>query len=97
MKTMSKVLKNYNNEKLLEALKDRDDIFNSIKDEITEFNYTDEQLKIFDNLNKLTQFQKDLLYLSSTMSVYKISDLYGVSPSLLYRYLRSIQEILNKK
>lgn len=95
---MAKIIHAYNNKELITKLKDRDAIYNSIKDEINGYDYSDEQLKVLNNISKLTQFQKDLLYLSSQESVYDIArDLYKVSPSLLYKELRNIQKILNNK
>lgn len=88
---MAKIKHSYSNNELLEELKDRDSIYDSIKNEVNGYKYNDEELKILDNLEKLTQFERDLLYLSSKMSVYDVADLYGVSPSLLYRNLRNIQ------
>lgn len=93
--TTMKIDKGYNNEALVAALADRDKIYASITSEIDIYRYSDEQLKILENLEKLTQFQKDLLYLSSKMSVCDIAPLYGVSASLIYRYLREIQKILH--
>lgn len=93
---MSKIKKAYSNEALVEALKDRDTVYNSIKKEINEYNYDDEELEVFKKFDNLTQFQKDLLYLSSTMGVYSVADLYGVSATLLYHHLREIKKILHK-
>lgn len=93
---MSKLNKAYSNEALVEALKERDSVYESIKGEINGYDYSDEDLLVFEKFDNLTQFQKDLVYLSSKMSVYDVADLYGVSASLLYKHLREIQKLLHK-
>lgn len=90
---MAKLHKAYENKKLIEALKDRDSVYDSVLSNVNA--YDDEQLAVLSNISKLTQFQKDLLYLSSQMSVYDVADLYAVSASLLYSHLRDIQKILH--
>lgn len=93
---MSKLHKSYNNQDLLDALKDRDSVLESIKGEINGYDYSDEELEVLDKFENLTPFQKDLVYLSSQISVYDVADLYDVSASLLYKHLREIKQILHK-
>lgn len=90
---MSKLKTAYNNQELLDALKDRDGVIEDILKYYTR-NMSDDELDVIDRFNKLTQFQKDLLYLSSTMSMYDASKLYGTSASILYKNLREIHKIL---
>lgn len=90
-----KVDKAYSNQALIEALKDRDEIYEALLEKCSDGNLYDdkEQIRI-NKIKSLTQFQKDLLYLSSKMSVYEIAPLYSVSARYLYNHLKIIKDIL---
>lgn len=87
--------KAYSNQALLDALKNRDELYNTIINETSNgYIYDDKQQRRIKRIKSLTQFQKDLLYLSSQMSVYKVAELYGVSARYLYNHLKLIDDIL---
>ena len=88
-----KVDKAYNNKDLLDALKDRDKTYEDILN-YADKDYSDEEIIKLNKIKNLTQFQKDLLYLSSKMSVYDIADLYSVSARYLYNHIKIIKDIL---
>lgn len=77
-----------NNEKLLTALSDRNDVIDSINQYA---NYDDEQLLKLKKFNNLTQFEKDLLYLCSIHKVIEVAKLYGCSRQYIYKLLNKIQ------
>lgn len=76
------------NEKLLSALKDRNDVIDSINQYT---NYDDEQLLKLKKFNNLTQFEKDLLYLCSIHKVIEVAKLYGCSRQYIYKLLNKIK------
>lgn len=76
------------NEKLLSALKDRNDVIDSINQSS---NYDDEQLLKLKKFNNLTQFEKDLLYLCSIHKVIEVAKLYDCSRQYIYKLLNKIQ------
>lgn len=85
-------MKQIDNEQLKLALSDRDNIISAIN-EATD--YDDEQLLKLQKFNNLTQFEKDLLYLCSTMdSVIEVSKLYSCSRQYIYKLLNKIQQKL---
>ena len=85
-------MKQIDNEQLKLALSDRDNIISAIN-EATD--YDDEQLLKLKKFNNLTQFEKDLLYLCSTMdSVIEVSKLYSCSRQYIYKLLNKIQQKL---
>ena len=79
------------NEKLLSALKDRNDVIDSINQYT---NYDDEQLLKLKKFNNLTQFEKDLLYLCSIYKVIEVAKLYECSRQYIYKLLHKIQNKL---
>lgn len=79
------------NEKLLSALKDRNDVIDSINQSS---NYDDEQLLKLKKFNNLTQFEKDLLYLCSIYKVIEVAKLYECSRQYIYKLLHKIQNKL---
>lgn len=79
------------NEKLLSALKDRNDVIDSINQYS---NYDDEQLLKLKKFNNLTQFEKDLLYLCSIYKVIEVAKLYECSRQYIYKLLHKIQNKL---
>jgi uncharacterized protein YjcR len=86
-----KIPKAYNNDNLLTALKDRDDIFKSM---IEENDFDDEQLKQLNKYLSLSQFHRDLLYLTSIMKIKDICELYAVSHTHIYNQIKKIKTIL---
>ena len=93
---MSKINKAYNNTELLEALKDRGAIYQSLVDEIPTQDYSDEQIIRILSYNTLSQFEKDLLYLVSQHPVTEVAALYGVSKTIIYNKLHLIQNKLKQ-
>lgn len=91
---MSKINKAYNNTELLEALKERSAIYQSIVDEIPTQDYDDQQIIRILSYNTLSQFEKDLLYLVSQHPVTEVASLYGVSKTIIYNKLHLIQNKL---
>lgn len=91
---MSKINKAYNNTELIEALKDRSDIYQSLVDEIPTQDYDDAQIAQILCYNTLSQFEKDLLYLVSQHPVTEVASLYGVSKTIIYNKLHLIQNKL---
>lgn len=76
------------NQKLLSALKDRNDVIDSINQYD---NYDDEQLLKLKKFNNLTQFEKDLLYLCSIHKVIEVAKLYDCSRQYIYKLLNKIK------
>lgn len=93
---MSKINKAYNNKELLEALKDSRTTYQSLLDEIPTMDYSDEQIAMILSYNKLSQFEKDLLYLTSQRPVTEVAALYGVSKTIIYNKLHLIQNKLRQ-
>lgn len=79
------------NERLLSALKDRNDTIDSIN-LISDFD--DEQLLKLQKFNNLSQFEKDLLYLCAIHKVVEVAKLYGCSRQYIYKLLNNIQSKL---
>ena len=86
-----KIVKAYDNNKLREALADRDNVINSI---LMEDNNDDAQKRKINKYLQLSQFQKDLLYLCSVMKIKDVCELYAVSHTHIYNNLKKIKEIL---
>lgn len=78
---------NYNNQELIDALKDRDEVIKGL----TSFELDDEQLEKIDRFKQLSQFEKDLLYLRSQLPVSQIASLYGVSIQYIYKLIKNIK------
>lgn len=95
---MAKLYKAYNNEMLIEALKDRDETIQSIENEMdVDFDqYSDDEKHLFKKYLQLSQFEKDLLYLASKMSVRDIAVLYGVSATHIYSHLNQLKKRLKE-
>ena len=91
---MSKINKAYNNTQLIEALKERSAIYQSLVDEIPTQDYDDSQIARILCYNTLSQFEKDLLYLVSQHPVTEVASLYGVSKTIIYNKLHLIQNKL---
>lgn len=86
------IVENMNmNERLLSALKDRNDTIDSINS-ISDFD--DEQLLKIQKFNNLSQFEKDLIYLCSCHKVIDVADLYGCSRQYIYKLLAKIHDKL---
>ena len=93
---MSKINKAYNNTELLEALKYRGAIYQSLVDEIPTQDYDDQQIARILSYNTLSQFEKDLLYLVSQHPVSEVASLYSVSKTIIYNKLHLIQNKLKQ-
>lgn len=95
---MIDISKSYDNKALLEALKDRDETYKSIIDtDNYMFECSDEDLELFERIKHLSQFQKDLLYLTSKMSVNEVAKLYYVSTRYIYLKLAETKNTLREK
>lgn len=83
-------MKAIDNEKLIEALKESKAVFAAIQ----YYNCDDEQLAKIQKFNNLTQFEKDLMYLTCTMKAVDVAKLYGVSRQYIYKVLNQIKQKL---
>lgn len=84
-----------NNDKLKAALQNRDETIKNMYFYINEeANLDDEQMIKVAKYIKLSQFQKDLLYLTTNYSVAEIADMYQVSTTHIYNTLKKIKKIL---
>lgn len=84
--------KQIDNEQLKLALSDSKNVISAINEAN---DYDDEQLLKLQKFNDLTQFEKDLLYLCSTMpSIIEVSKLYSCSRQYIYKLLHKIQQKL---
>lgn len=86
-----KIKKAYSNERLIAALKDRDSVIQSM---INEGDYDDRQLEIINRYTHLSQFHKDLLYLTTKYKIKDICELYAVSHTHIYNNVKKIKELL---
>ena len=78
------------NEKLKNALKDSKAVIESLN----HYNCDDEELEKIQKFHKLTQLEKDIMYLSCIMSVVEVAELYGCSRQYIYKVLRQAKEKL---
>lgn len=88
------------NEELKEALRDRDEFFEAMSDEVyNHSDYDDEELlrynRFIDTYNNLSQFERDVYYLRLKMSVCAIAKLYTISDTYIYRVVKQIKNKLN--
>ena len=81
------------NDKLLSALKDSNDVIDSINQYT---NYDDEQLLKLKKFNNLTQFEKDLLYLCSIYKVIEVALKIGIKYLKAKRVLRFTSTCLSQ-
>ena len=93
--TRNKLKKAYDFNDLREALKDRDNIYKSIEEEINRgiIQLDDYQLEIYNKLKTLTPIERDVLYVYSQ---YKTTsgDKWGVSLSYIYKIMKQIRNKL---
>ena len=82
----------YNNEKLITALKDSKAIYADI---MTVRGIDDNQLNKLNRFNKLSQFDKDLMLLTATKPIPEVAELYGISRQYVYKLLKKIKLKLN--
>lgn len=82
----------YNNEKLITALKDSKEIYADI---MTVKGIDDNQLNKLNRFNKLSQFDKDLMLLTATKPIPEVAELYGISRQYVYKLLKKIKLKLN--
>lgn len=87
-----KIYKSYNNQSLLDALKDSKDTI----EYLYSLDLDDKELIRINKYKKLSQFEKDLLYLISQYSVAEVANLYCCSRTHIYNNLKSIQKKLNE-
>lgn len=82
----------YNNENLINALKDRDEVIEGL-------NYfgglDDTQVTMLARFKQLSQFEKDIMYLSATKPIPEVAELYGISRQYVYKLLNKIKLKLN--
>lgn len=80
------------NNLLIELTKDRDEVYTSL---LLEGDYDDTQLEHLNRYKALESYKKDLLFLTTKMSVQDIANLYCVSKTYIYSLLKKIQRELN--
>lgn len=82
----------YNNENLINALKDRDEVIEGL-------NYfgglDDTQITMLARFKQLSQFEKDIMYLSAIKPIPEVAELYGISRQYVYKLLKKIKLKLN--
>lgn len=83
---------NYNNDKLIAALKGSKEIYLDI---ISVKGIDDKQLNKLNKFDKLPQFDKDLMLLTATRPIPEVAELYGISRQYVYKLLKKIKEKLN--
>lgn len=85
-----KMKKCYSNDDLKESLKDSKAVIKGL----TDFDLDDDELLLVNKFKNLSQFERDLLYLSSQHKISFVADLYNVSSSHIYNLLNEIRKKL---
>lgn len=85
-----KMKKCYSNEDLKESLRDSKEVISGL----TDFDLDDDELLLVNKYKHLSQFERDLLYLSSQHKVSYVAALYNVSSSHIYNLLNEIRKKL---
>lgn len=80
----------YNNQDLINHLKDSKEVIKGL----TDFDLDDEELERINKFKRLSQFEKDLIFLSSQYSIDTVAQLYCVSKSHIYNLLNITKEKL---
>lgn len=90
------VLKQYDNQLLLQALEGEKELIQSAEQYLltNDSKYDDEQRIRFEKFLALPQFERDLLYLSTRLSIAKIAELYAVTSSYIYIRIKKINQML---
>lgn len=81
----------YNNENLINALSERDEVISGLE----YFSLDDEQVTMLTRFKQLSQFEKDIMYLSVTNTIPDVAELYGISRQYVYKLLKKIKLKLN--
>ncbi len=81
----------YNNENLINALSERDEVISGLE----YFSLDDEQVTMLARFKQLSQFEKDIMYLSATKPIPNVAELYGISRQYVYKLLKKIKLKLN--
>lgn len=84
----------YQNDVLKAALQDSKTIYKSMKES---FDFDDEQLKVLEVFENLSQFDKDLIYLSSVYPVSEIANMYNVTRQYIYKLLHKVQDKIHNQ
>lgn len=81
----------YNNENLINALSERDEVIEGLE----YFSLDDTQVTMLARFKQLSQFEKDIMYLSVTNTIPDVAELYGISRQYVYKLLKKIKLKLN--
>lgn len=84
----------YQNDVLKAALQDSKTIYKSMKES---FDFDDDQLKVLEVFENLSQFDKDLIYLSSVYPVSEIANMYNVTRQYIYKLLHKVQDKIHNQ
>lgn len=84
----------YQNDVLKAALHESKTIYKSMKES---FDFDDEQLKVLEVFENLSQFDKDLIYLSSVYPVSEIANMYNVTRQYIYKLLHKVQDKIHNQ
>lgn len=80
----------YNNQDLINHLKDSKEVIKGL----TDFDLDDEELERINKFKHLSQFERDLIYLTSQHNIETVARLYCVSKSHIYNLLNITKEKL---
>lgn len=84
----------YQNDVLKAALQDYKTIYKSMKES---FDFDDDQLKVLEVFENLSQFDRDLIYLSSVYPVSEIANMYNVTRQYIYKLLHKVQDKIHNQ
>lgn len=84
----------YQNDVLKAALQDSKTIYKSMKES---FDFDDDQLKVLEVFENLSQFDRDLIYLSSVYPVSEIANMYNVTRQYIYKLLHKVQDKIHNQ
>ena len=84
----------YQNDVLKAALRDSKTIYKSMKES---FDFDDDQLKVLEVFENLSQFDRDLIYLSSVYPVSEIANMYNVTRQYIYKLLHKVQDKIHNQ
>lgn len=89
-------MKKLDNNLILKELKERNEIYDSMKKELLK-NIDDEQLEYIERYEELTQMEKDLLFLTSQYGKTKTGEILGITRQWVAVKYKEIQNKLQGK
>jgi hypothetical protein len=94
--TSKKALKAYDNDRLREVIKDKENIFAAVEKEIEcgVVVLDDKQLEKWNRVKQLTPLQQDVLFTYAQYKT-KAAEIYGVSITYIYTLMKEIMVIVN--